>query len=67
MAYAMHDFHTARSAQMVCAASACPENTLVLNILMDAVLASIFALISLLGIRILGMDFSRDLTNRRKR
>ena len=61
MAYAMYDFHAARSAQMFCAASACPENTLILNILMDAVLASIFA--SLISIRILGMDFSRGLTS----
>ena len=62
----MNRMHTARFAQVSCARSACSENTVLLLIL-DAISASIFALISLLGIRILGMDFSRDLTNRRKR
>lgn len=45
----MMNVHTARFAAVCCAASACSENNTMI-ILLDAILASIFALISILGI-----------------
>ena len=57
----MHDQNTARSAQCSCAHFACSENNSII-IILDAVLASIFALISLLSIR-LPLAESRNLTS----
>ena len=54
--------NTARDAQGSCAASACSENNSIM-IIMDAVLASIFALISILSIRLLLAKAIRNLTN----
>ena len=58
---AMMNANTARFAQVSCAASACSENNSII-IILDAVLASIFALISLLSIR-LPLAESRNLTS----
>ena len=58
---AMHHQNTARFAQSSCACFACSENSPIISIL-DAVLASIFALISLLSIR-LPLAESRNLTS----
>ena len=58
---AMHHQNTARSAQCSCARFACSENHSSI-IILDAVLASIFALISLLSIR-LPLAESRNLTS----
>lgn len=57
----MHDQNTARFAQCSCACFACSENNSII-IILDAVLASIFALISLLSIR-LPLAESRNLTS----
>lgn len=57
----MHDQNTARFAQSSCARFACAENNSII-IILDAVLASIFALISLLSIR-LPLAESRNLTS----
>ncbi len=57
----MHDQNTARFAQSSCARFACSENNSII-IILDAVLASIFALISLLSIR-LPLAESRNLTS----
>ena len=57
----MHNQNTARSAQCSCAHFACSENNSII-IILDAVLASIFALISLLSIR-LPLAESRNLTS----
>lgn len=57
----MHDQNTARFAQSSCAHFACSENNSII-IILDAVLASIFALISLLSIR-LPLAESRNLTS----
>ena len=57
----MHHQNTARSAQCSCARFACSENNSII-IILDAVLASIFALISLLSIR-LPLAESRNLTS----
>ncbi len=57
----MHDQNTARFAQNSCARFACSENNSII-IILDAVLASIFALISLLSIR-LPLAESRNLTS----
>ena len=57
----MNRMHTARFAQVSCARSACSENTAIMMIL-DAISASIFALISLLSIR-LPLAESRNLTS----
>ena len=46
----MNRMHTARFAQVSCARFACSENTAILMIL-DAISASIFALISILSIQ----------------
>ncbi len=56
----MHNQNTARSAQCSCARFACSENNSI--IILDAVLASIFALVSLLSIR-LPLAESRNLTS----
>ena len=58
---AMHHQNTARFAQSSCARFACSENNSII-IILDAVLASIFALISLLYIR-LPLAESRNLTS----
>ena len=57
----MHNQNTARSAQCSCAHFACSENNSII-IILDAVLASIFALISLLSIRLPHAE-SRNLTS----
>ena len=57
----MHNQNTARSAQCSCAHFACSENNSII-IILDALLASIFALISLLSIR-LPLAESRNLTS----
>ena len=57
----MNAMNTARFAQVSCAASACSENNSIM-IILDAVLASIFALISLISIRLLGAKATRNLT-----
>ena len=57
----MHNQNTARSAQCSCAHFACSENNSII-IILDAVLASIFALISLRSIR-LPLAESRNLTS----
>lgn len=57
----MHNQNTARSAQSSCAHFACSENNSII-IILDAVLASIFALVSLLSIR-LPLAESRNLTS----
>ena len=57
----MHDQNTARFAQNSCARFACSENNSII-IILDAVSASIFALISLLSIR-LPLAESRNLTS----
>ena len=57
----MHNQNTARFAQSSCACFACSENNSII-IILDAVLASIFALISLLSIR-LPLAESRNLTS----
>ena len=57
----MNRMHTARFAQVSCARFACSENTAIMMIL-DAISASIFALISLLSIR-LPIAQSRNLTS----
>ena len=57
----MHHQNTARFAQSSCARFACAENNSIV-IILDAVLASIFALISLLSIR-LPLAESRNLTS----
>ena len=57
----MHDQNTARFAQCSCARFACSENNTIIMIL-DAVLASIFALISILSIR-LSIAEARNLTS----
>ena len=57
----MHNQNTARSAQCSCAHFACSENNSII-IILDAVLASIFALVSLLSIR-LPLAESRNLTS----
>ena len=54
----MNRMHTARFAQVSCARSACSENTAIMMIL-DAISASIFALIS---IRLLPAQAARNLT-----
>ena len=53
--------NTARFAQGSCAASACSENNVII-ITLDAILASIFALISLISIRLLPAQAARNLT-----
>ena len=58
---AMHHQNTARFAQSSCARFACSENNSIISIL-DAVLASIFALISILSIRLLGAKATRNMT-----
>ena len=57
----MHNQNTARSAQCSCAHFACSENNSII-IILDAVLASIFARVSLLSIR-LPIAQSRNLTS----
>ena len=57
----MHNQNTARSAQCSCAHFACSENNSII-IILDAVLASIFALISILSIRLLPAQAARNLT-----
>ena len=52
--------HTARFAQRACAASACSENSSII-ITLDAVLASIFSLISILIIRLLPSHIAENL------
>ena len=54
----MNRMHTARFAQVSCARFACSENTAIMMIL-DAISASIFALIS---IRLLPAQAARNLT-----
>ena len=54
----MNAMNTARFAQVSCAASACSENNAII-IILDAILASIFALIS---IRLLPTQAARNLT-----
>ena len=58
---AMHHQNTARFAQCSCARFACSENNTIM-IILDAVLASIFALISILSIRLSILE-SRNLTS----
>ena len=58
---AMHHQNTARFAQSSCARFACSENNSII-IILDAVLASIFALISILSIRLLPAQAARNLT-----
>ena len=58
---AMHHQNTARFAQNSCARFACSENNSII-IILDAVLASIFALISILSIRLLGAKATRNMT-----
>ena len=57
----MNRMHTSRFAQVSCARFACSENTAIMMIL-DAILASIFALISILSIRLLPAQDARNLT-----
>ena len=57
----MHHQNTARFAQSSCARFACAENNSII-IILDAVLASIFALISILSIRLLGAKATRNMT-----
>lgn len=57
----MNRMHTARFAQVSCARFACSENTAIMMIL-DAVSASIFVLISILSIRLLPAQAARNLT-----
>lgn len=57
----MNRMHTARFAQVSCARFACSENTAIMMIL-DAISASIFALISILSIRLLPAQAARNLT-----
>ena len=57
----MNRMHTARFAQVSCARFACSENTAIMMIL-DAISASIFALISILSIRLLLAQAARNLT-----
>ena len=59
--FTMQKQNTARFAQSSCARFACSENNSII-IILDAVLASIFALISLLSIR-LPLAESRNLTS----
>ena len=56
--FTMHKQNTARFAQAACARFACSENNSII-IILDAVLASIFALISIR----LSLAESRNLTN----
>lgn len=58
----MNRMHTARFAQVSCARFACSESTAIMMIL-DAISASIFALISILSIRLLLAKATRNLTN----
>ena len=58
---AMMNANTARFAQVSCAASACSENNSIM-IILDAVQASIFALISILSIRLFPAQAARNLT-----
>ena len=58
---AMNCMNTARFAQASCACFACSENSSIM-IILDAVLASIFALISVLSIRLSILE-SRNLTS----
>ena len=57
----MQSMNTARLAQDSCAASACSENNSII-IILDAVLASIFVLISILSVRLLGAKATRNMT-----
>ena len=57
----MNRMHTAHFAQVSCARFACSENTTIMMIL-DAISASIFALISILSIRLLPAQAARNLT-----
>ena len=62
----MNRMHTARFAQVSCARSACSENTTIM-IILDAISASIFALISIPCIRLLPAQAARNLTIRQPR
>ena len=57
----MNRMHTARFAQVSCARFACSENS-ALMLLLDAISAAIFALSSLLSIRLLPAQAARNLT-----
>ena len=59
--FTMQKQNTARFAQCSCARFACSENNTIM-IILDAVLASIFALISILSIRLSILE-SRNLTS----
>ena len=56
----MNRMHTARFAQVSCARFACSENSTIMMIL-DAISASIFALISILIVRLLPFHIAGNL------
>lgn len=58
----MNRMHTARFAQVSCARFACSESTAIMMMILDAISASIFALISILSIRLLPAQAARNLT-----